>query len=479
VPARKAERPTKDWYSISVDTLRGWGLLLGILAAAGLGWLALNAWERRSLERDAREAIEEVAGLLGKVQPGGRASEFKSEFTAAYASFEQARAEYARAEYREAARSASRSRNLVQWLLEALSPGGAPGQARFLSVQGEVEFRRANGGDWEEARVHVPLRPGDYVRTGGGSAEILFLDGTLYAMRPNTQIIVASLRPGARGTTEQSVRMEYGWLDLNTADRPSKVVTPSAEARVEQKSEAFVAVDKASKRGRFGAIRGVLELAAKGGLTREVKELEQVVQTGDLLSAPEPLPGRPEPLDPMDNYEVDPGRGRRLVLTWKPVSGASRYALQVSRNHLFVDNIIDVANRTKTQATLGIQGEGTFQWRVAAFDRGGQPGPWSAARKFRVASFRSGGGPGEGDKTPPPLDLAGVKTYGSIFIVGGKSEPGSQVFVNEEPVKVEADGSFTKTIQLTKEGWSFIEIKARDVWGNESVSRQRVFVENP
>jgi hypothetical protein len=51
------------------------------------------------------------------------------------------------------------------------------------------------------------------------------------------------------------------------------------------------------------------------------------------------------------------------------------------------------------------------------------------------------------------------------------------VEINGEPVQVEADGSFTKTIQVTKEGWSFIEVRARDADGNETAVNPRVFVE--
>ncbi|HEY2738433.1 MAG TPA: hypothetical protein VGK45_08510 [Thermoanaerobaculia bacterium] len=83
------------------------------------------------------------------------------------------------------------------------------------------------------------------------------------------------------------------------------------------------------------------------------------------------------------------------------------------------------------------------------------------------------------DKTPPKLDLDDVKSYGSIFIVGGRTEPGARVEINGEQVKTGVDGSFTKTVQLGKEGWSFIEIKARDANGNETVKRHRAFVENP
>ena len=59
-----------------------------------------------------------------------------------------------------------------------------------------------------------------------------------------------------------------------------------------------------------------------------------------------------------------------------------------------------------------------------------------------------------------------------------RTEPGADVEVNGESVAVAADGSFTKTVQLGREGWSFVEIRARDASGNETLRRQRVFVES-
>jgi hypothetical protein len=477
---QKAVRPAKEWYSISVETLRGWALLLSILIVVGLGYLGYRIWESRSLEREAARVIAEDQELIQRLQNEEKARSFGNEYNAAWQSLQEAQSLYAAADYRGAIEKGRWSYNVLRSILDALAlPGrAAAGQAQFVAVQGEVEYRRGDGGDWVEARSRVSLRPGDFVRTSdNGSAEIMFLDGTLYTVRPNTQFIVSPAVSSGGGAEEQSIEMEYGWVDLSTAQRSSNVRTPGAVARVEQDSEAFVAVDKESNQGRFGALRGGMELSSKGGLKREIGELQQVVQTGDLLSEPQRLPGRPEPAEPADNLALDLDRTRRLLLAWSPVPGASRYALQVSRNHLFVDNVIDAENRTKTRATLGLRGEGTFQWRVAAYGADGSMGPWSVPRKFRVASFR--GSAGEKDETPPQLDLEDVKSYGSIFIVAGRSEPGSRIEVNGELVKAEADGAFKKTVQLTKEGWSFIEVRARDGWGNETVRRHRVFVESP
>jgi cbb3-type cytochrome oxidase subunit 3 len=478
VPA-KNRRSRRDWYSVSVDTLRGLGLLLLILAAVGLIVYVYRAWERQSAEREAREVIEEAGVLLQRLRGEKRVASFANDYSAARQSLQEARAKLTARDFAGALKSGQRSLGLLQSIFETLALRGTSGLARFHVVEGEVEYRRGDTGDWLPARARVQLQPGDSVRTSdGGSAEIVFVDGSLYTVRPNTQFIVAPGGSGSLGPAEQSIDMAYGWVDLSTSEKSSNVRTPRAVARVREQTEAFVSVDKGTSRGRFGAYRGGVELSSTGGLTRQIGPLQQVVQTGDLLSEARPLPSPPEPLVPGDNEILDLDHTRRLVLSWSAVPGAGRYALEISRNQLFVDNLIDVENRTRTRATLGLRGEGTFYWRVAAYGPNGLQGPWSPARQFRVASSRGDAGERR-DTTPPELDLEEVRTYGSIFMVAGRSEPGARIEVNGEQVKTGVDGTFTKPVQLTKEGWNIIEIRARDAWGNESMRRHRVFVESP
>ncbi len=492
---RKPIRTRKDWYSISVDTLRGWFFLLLIAAVLVGGYIGYRSWESRSLERNSRLVIDQDQALLAQVRDDAKAGEFKSEYDAGTQSLEAARADFAARRFRTALANAVTCRKLLQSILDTVALTNSGGQAQFISLQGEVEYKRSDGGSWEEARPRLPLRAGDYVRTGSGSsAEIVFLDGTLYTVRGNTQFVISpgGSQGNGSGTTaggtggaggaggeaaaDQAIQMEYGWVNLNTSSHPSQVKTPGAVAKVREDSEAFVTYDRGSNRGRFGAVRGGMELAAKGGMTREVGELQQVVQTGDLLSQAQKLPASPEPLEPADNRELDLDRSQSLVLSWNTVPGSARYALQVSRNHLFGDNLINVENRAKPRATLGLRGEGTFFWRVAAFSREGTEGPWSRPRKFRVASGKTGG---DRPDAPPELDLVDVKSYGSIFIVAGRCTPGSRLDINGEQAVVGVDGSFKKTVQFNKEGYSYIEIRARDRWGSETVRRRRVLVESP
>src|SRR5260370_37852573 len=109
-------------------------------------------------------------------------------------------------------------------------------------------------------------------------------------------------------------------------------------------------------------------------------------------------------------------------------------AWKVPRPRLFVDNLVNVENRVRPRARLGLRGEGTFYWRVAAFARGGAQGPWSKPQKFRVALARSAGGERPPLQAPPELELEEVKSYGNIFIVAGRTDPGSRIEINGERI---------------------------------------------
>jgi hypothetical protein len=471
-PGRNAQKH-RDWYKISVDTLRGWGIFLLLLLAAGAGYVGFRAWERYAIQREAAHAIDDARVLFQRLRNERSLAGFKAEYDAAWKGIEDARVFYGRSRYEDALARAERSREVLLSLLDASKNSREGGEAQFIAVQGRVEFRRADRADWEPARGRVTLRPGDYVKTGAsGSAEIMFGDGTLYTVRSDTFFLVSQHDAGEQG---KKVQLQYGWIDLNTAQNGSRVATPQAEAVVAEQSEAVVSYDEGKREGRFSTYRGRMEVKT-GGAVRQVAALQTVRQSADKLAPVETLPGPPKLLRPEENADFDYDTQKQLRLAWEGVAGGERYALQVSRNRLFVDNVIDVADRRTTGATLGLQGEGTFLWRVAAVAGGNVRGPWSAPGRFRVVSGRSGAG--SGDKQPPELQVQSVQSYGSIFIVGGHTEPGAAVSVNDDPVTVQADGTFTKTIQLSASGWAFLEVKAVDASGNQATHRTRVFVES-
>ncbi len=472
----KPQSRTRGWYTVSVDTLRMLGVGGLLLVLAGGGWLGYRIWENRALEREAVFLIDEVRGLLERAELESPAEAFGEEFEAARAGLEVARTALEARQFAQSVEEGRRARALLSAVVSAGGTRSGSGEAQFIAVQGSVELRRGDQGEWEPARSRDVLRSGDYVKTAAnGSAEIVFLDGTLYTVRPNTLFVVTRERAGIGSATEQTISMEYGWVNLNTAQRGGRVSTPRAEARVGRDSEAAVSVDRGGANARFAAFRGEVEITNEAGLVRRLGALEQVSQTGALLSEAQRLPSAPLPLEPGGGFETTLDGVRELVLSWEAVQGAARYALQVSRNRLFVDNLIDVDSRTAPRARLGLRSEGTYEWRVAARSREGLQGPWSEPRTFRVvASLNSGD---RGDSTPPQLEIDQVQAYGNVFIVNGRTEPGVSMTINGEPTAVAANGTFNKTLLVAREGWSFLELIATDASGNVARMRHRVFVE--
>jgi hypothetical protein len=386
VSSEKKPRRLSDWYTISLESLKGWGFVvtLAILGIAGV--MGYRFLDQVVLEKEVVRVIQEAEDLLRTVRSEGAINSYREEYFVARRHLEEARELQASGALRESFRSAERSRTLLASILSTLRMRGAEGEAMFIAVQGGVQFRRGDRGSWQSARSRVALNAGDYVKTtGNGSAEIMSVDGTLYTVRPDTVLLIGRTRPAPGETRQRTIDLEAGWVDLGTAQTSSRITTPQAEARVQRDSRAAISHDPDENTSQFSAYEGQLTVSSADGSSRDVGPLEQVVQTGASLSKKKLLPSAPLLLTPEDNYEAVMATDGKIVLEWRPVAGATRYALQVARTRFFVQNILDLEDRTETRATIGLKGTGSFVWRVAAFDAEGERGPWSVLRRFRVA----------------------------------------------------------------------------------------------
>lgn len=463
-----------QWYTVSLSSVRRVVTLLAVVSGLIGGFLLLQRWEHRELRERAEAAIAEATDLTRRVERRGDYEQIRIEHFSAWEELEVARSEVADERYREALERAQRSLEELREVLQ-IDQGPQEGKGRFVSVQGGVEYRRGERGAWKRARRQDSLNPGDWVKTSSdGTAEIRLPDGSKYVLRRNTMVRLGSSRNLLTGTEVPVTDIAFGWVDINTSRRSSKVKTPKAEAEVRKNSKGQVEFHPEQGSGRLAVFEGSGEIVSQGGQTRQVGALQQVEQIGDLLSAPKPLPSQPKPLRPADDQQVDLAE-RSLELVWAAVPGSFRYALQISRSPLFEPNIISEDNRRKTSAKLGLKGEGIYYWQVAAIDRDGSRGPWSEPRAFRVAALERPDG--ADDTTPPELEIADLQAYGSLVIVNGRTEAGAKVTINDEPVSVQVDGSFSKTIQVSQVGFAFIRVVATDAWDNPTEVKRRVFVD--
>ena len=385
--AQKKRPKSYDWYTISSEAVRAWVFALIVVVLVGAGYLGYRIVEEMVLEREVSALIQESQDLLVTVREAGGVDSYREEYDQAIEHLEQAKASRVVGELKDAYRSGERSRTLLNSILSALRLRGPEGEAMFVAVEGEVEFRRGERGSWQKARSRVALNAGDYVKTSaGGSAEVMTVDGTLYTVRPDTVILVGRARPAPGVARRQTINLEVGWVNLGTGQSGSRVSTPGAEARVREETSAMISYDEQEDVGRFATYEGSMVVATSDGASREVGALQEVVQTQGKLSKTETLAMAPALVAPEDNHEVFLGTEAELELSWEPVAGVDRYALQVAPSRFFVRNLIDVKDRKETTARVGLQGEGTFVWRVAAFDHDGRRGKWSDLRRFRVSA---------------------------------------------------------------------------------------------
>ena len=470
---RQPKKVERDWYSVSVvSAKRTFQLLIFVVLVIGAAAF-YQQWENDRKRELAAGLIEEATELAARIQERNDYEQVRREYHTAWDSLESARNALNEQRYPEAV---SLGRDSVREL-ESVLQGDiieVEGQGRFIAVEGNVEYRRGDRGAWKRAQGQDTVRPGDWVKTSAGaSAQIVFPGGSEYFLSANT-LVNLTVRTDRFGRQENVASMEFGAVQLSTGENNSRVDTPKAQARLESQSSGEVSFDRDRERAEFKNYGGTMEVEAEDGSTRLLLASQQVVQEGDALSATMALPQRPRLVSPSDDRDIDL-KEEEVRLTWAEVPGAGSYHLQISGSPLFASRIIEDPERNKNYATLGLQREGVYYWQVAAVSSTGAVGPWSEPRVFKVANFRRAD---PNDTTPPALSIDDVQTFGSLLIVTGRSEPGVTVKVNGEETEVMPDGSFSKTIQVSQEGFSFVEVEAVDERGNQASEQRRVFFDS-
>ena len=465
-----------DWYLISIDRLKQIGLVvLLLIIAGGAYWFWSN--QKGNPKTMAEAALTDARQALNDLAASKEIQTHRNEFDRAHKKLEEANSLFGQNKYVEAQSSAIESASISR-----TARGSVEGDndARFLTVEGDVQVQKGSTSDWKPADIRTALMNGDWVKTGdGGSAELMFTNGSVYTMGPAALLeIYAQVNP-ATSKKQNGVDLKVGPVEVATTDEGSTIRTPSSQVTVDSASTTQVGVDKQNNTTSVVAMKGTAAVTSTaGGEPVKLAGGEKVTasQAGS-LSQVKKLITPPGLTAPPDNQVLQISNESRVDFNWDAVPGASGYQLEVSRSRLFSTLEINV-RRPKTQAAARVTSEGTFYWRVASVGPDGDVGPYSQFRRFRV----SGGAKGPaningGDTTPPELVLQQPRSWGGAnYYIEGNTEPGATVFINNEEVEVESNGHFKKLVSLTKIGRNDIIIKAVDPAGNPTVKSQSVIV---
>ena len=464
-----------DWVVIRVQPLRK----VLIVAIVGLVAAALVFFAYKSLnlspEARARRAIDHAITAQSHAETQPLPSLWQGELEGANDQLNTARAEYAEQNWADAESTADSARRRF----EALAGAGDQelvGVGQFFSLEGRVQLQRAGQSQWENAHQQLPVFNGDFVRTGrDGNAEILFADGSLYRISPNSLL---EIHHQASEEAPGAVKMVVGRINVYTAGTSSTVTTDATETEIKRDSRVAVDVAADNKETTVSAFQGSARVRSTGGDEVVINEREAIIASArGSISEKLEIPDPPFPVEPRNNAGFDVGRQEIIELIWRgrPVGGSVH--LQVSRSKSF-DNVsldVDANHLARDRARLRLVTPGTYFWRVAALADAMVPSEWSVVRRFRV--FSSSADHLLTDTTPPKLVVYPPQQLGHMFIFEGATEPSATLTINGEKVELDADGGFRKTVEIYQDGWSDIVIVAIDPSGNPTERRERVFVE--
>jgi hypothetical protein len=76
--------------------------------------------------------------------------------------------------------------------------------------------------------------------------------------------------------------------------------------------------------------------------------------------------------------------GRAITFDWSDVAGAASYTIQIDDSDRFEAPLEVSQSVTASQYATSLSTRRDYWWRVRALDASGNPGAWSAIRRFRV-----------------------------------------------------------------------------------------------
>jgi hypothetical protein len=461
-----------DWYLISIDRLKQIGLVVLLLILGGAGYWFWHS-QKGNPKSSAEAAIADARQALNTLAASPEFNAHRAEFARAQQKLDEANALFVGSKFPEAQAAAVASQNISRG---ALAVGmDLASDAQFLTVEGDVKYQKgATSGDWKDAETRTPLVNGDWVKTGArASAELVFASGALYTIGPNALLEIYSAVNPATSKKTNAVQMRVGSVEVATSSDTSTVRTPGTQVVVE--SESMTQVGVGAEETSVVTTRGSTSVAPQaGGPAVRLTPGDKISATpAGQLSPVKRLTLPPALLSPGDNQVFQLGPDLKVQFLWQTQADATGYVLQVSRSRLFATQEIN-ARRSKTSATAKVTSEGSFYWRVASVGPDGDVGPFSTFRRFRV----SGGNKAITDREPPRLTMKQpFHVGGQFYTIAGTTEPGATIFINDEEVDVESNGTFQKLVGFDRIGRNQVVVKAIDAAGNQTVQSQIVIVE--
>jgi hypothetical protein len=299
-------------------------------------------------------------------------------------------------------------------------------------------------------------------------------DGSSLMLRPNSTVIIRdnTKSEGDDGQrTNVRVAVEGGQVNVRTEAQPegtnNVVETRQTQNRLAAQTDASFGVNGSNGSEEIRVGTGSLETTTRAGETTVVRDGEFIPITSQgSIGRREKLLDVPMPTTPRDLAKVYTGSsGSTAVnLRWQrpPVGAPTYYRVEVATSPFFVSGarVIERDQLVAMEFNVADLRTGVYFWRVRATAASGQTSEWSEPQKFIVAQ------PVKGD-TVNVADWAVEYLGGNIYLVRGRTQPGTTVRIAGREALAGGDGTFQLQI-TTSNSTREVDAEARTPDGNNS-----------
>jgi hypothetical protein len=351
----------------------------------------------------------------------------------------------------------------------------APGQVRFVGLDGAVQVKKVSSVTWLNAGLGITLDKGDVIQTGpDGLAKLSFPDGTTYTVKADTLVVVEENSIDRNHATNVSVRISSGAVDLSTPtwDSPgskAQVKVADATASMDQNTRAAVRSDAGGKQGEVTVVTGAAQVQ-QGNQTVSLDRWQRAsITTGGTIAKTNVL-GPPELVAPLNLQPlIEPDAKQASIhFEWKKSEEAAEYILHVSSNSTF-NKVAAEKHVSGTSVDVTGLDAGDYFWNVVAIGANKQESEPSDTYKFTLVTQ------GKGQDMLLTVDETVVQ--GNVVEVVGRTEPSAALIINGQHVAdISPDGHFRFFTEPMAKGSQTIVITGQNRRGGSATLKVPIVI---
>jgi hypothetical protein len=353
---------------------------------------------------------------------------------------------------------------------ESIQAGEIPKNAAIISsFEGDVRIIRASTREVVRVTQTVYVAAGDTIQTqADGKTQLQMIDGSTLTIKPNSTVIVRDNTSILGGSTNVKVLLGGGQINVKTEDQSSEsqniVEVKQVESKVSAQTDANFGVNPKTDSGEIRISRGSVETSVNGEkIVIKDNEYASIASNGKVMPKEKSLDS-PKLIAPptLEQVFVSDAGNTDMTLRWQKTDNVptAYYRVEVATSPFFVADsmIIEKEPLVTPNLTLSKITAGNYFWRVRSVASSGQISDWSEPWKFTVATRESGG-------TLTLSDLKAESIGGNVYVVSGKTIPGTVIRILGRETFAIGDGSFRMQVSSAS---NEISIEANDEHGSKT-----------